>query len=38
MKAKMKKLISIKSIPILALALLAGVVLMTGIAWAKSTE
>ena len=38
MKTKMKKLISKKSIPILALALLAGVVLMTGIAWAKSTE
>jgi len=38
MKAKMKKLISIKSIPILTLALLAGVVLMTGIVWAKSTE
>jgi len=38
MKARMKKLISIKSIPILTLALLAGVVLMTGIVWAKSTE
>jgi len=38
MKTKMKKLISSKSIPILTLALLAGVVLMTGIAWAKSTE
>jgi len=38
MKAKMKKLISTKSIPLLALVLLAGVVLMTGIAWAQSTE
>ena len=38
MKRRMKKLISSKSIPILTLALLAGVVLMTGIAWAKSTE
>ena len=38
MKTRMKKLISIKSIPILTLALLAGVVLMTGIVWAKTTE
>ena len=38
MKTRMKKLISIKSIPILTLALLAGVVLMTGIVWAKSTQ
>ena len=38
MKARMKKLISKKSIPILTLVLLAGVVLITGIAWAKSTK
>jgi hypothetical protein len=38
MKARMKKLISKKSIPILVLVLLAGVVLMTGIVWAESTE
>jgi len=38
MKRRMKKLISSKSIPILTLALFAGVVLMTGIVWAKSTE
>jgi len=38
MKTKMKKLISSKSIPILTLALFAGVVLMTGIVWAKSTK
>jgi len=38
MKTRMKKLISSKSITILTLALFAGVVLMTGIAWAKSTE
>ena len=38
MKRRMKKLISIKSITILTLALLVGVVLMTGIAWAKSTQ
>lgn len=38
MKAKMKKLISIKSMPFLALVLVAGVVMMTGIAWAQSTE
>ena len=38
MKTRMKKLISIRSMPVLALALLAGVVLITGIVWAKSTE
>ncbi len=38
MKTRMKKLISIKSVPILTLVLLAGVVLMTGIAWARSIE
>jgi hypothetical protein len=38
MKARMKKLISKKSIPILTLVLLAGVVMITGIAWAKATE
>ena len=38
MKVKMKKLISIKSISILTLALLAGVVLMTGVVWAKATK
>jgi hypothetical protein len=38
MKTRMKKLISIKSITILTLALFAGVVLMTGIVWAKSTQ
>ena len=38
MKTRIKKLISIKGIPVLTLALLAGVVLMTGIVWAQSTE
>jgi hypothetical protein len=38
MKAKMKKLISIKSMPLLALVLLAAVALMAGIAWAKTVE
>ena len=38
MKARMKKLISIRSMPILALALLAVVALITGIAWAQSAE
>jgi len=38
MKTRMKKLISKKSIPILTLVLLAGVVLMAGIAWAKTIE
>ncbi|MHC4167744.1 MAG: hypothetical protein ACYSWQ_12360 [Planctomycetota bacterium] len=38
MKAKMKKLISVKSMPVLVLVLVAGVVMMTGIAWAQSTE
>ena len=40
MKTKMKKLISIKSVPVFALVLLAGVTLITitGIVWAKSTE
>ena len=38
MKTKMKKLISIKSVSLLTLALLAGTTLITGIAWAKSIE
>ena len=38
MKTRMKKLMSKKRVPVLALALLAGVALMTGIAWAESTE
>ncbi len=40
MKTRMKKFISIRSMPVLALALLAGVTLITitGIVWAKSTE
>ncbi len=38
MKTKMKKLISTKSVPLLALAVLAGVVLITEIAWAKTIE
>ena len=38
MKARMKKLISKKSIPILTLVMLGGVALVTGIAWAESTE
>ena len=38
MKTKMKKLITIKNTPILTLAVLACVVLITGIAWAKTVE
>lgn len=38
MKTKMKKLMTIKSMPILTVAVLAGVVLITGIVWAEATE
>lgn len=38
MKARIRKLMSKKSMPVFALALLACVLLRTGIVWAKSTE
>ena len=38
MKTKMKKLISIKSVSLPTLVLLAGITLITGIAWAKAVE